>query len=366
MKKTIFSIATTMLSLASFLPAFAGCSEKDGPHEDEYLLEEIPAEPGRIVIAYVRAWSQTMPDPSRMTHINYAFGHVASTFNAVEIDNESRLRSIAALKSVNPDLKILLSIGGWASGNFSEMAASETLRKAFAKDCAAKVAEFGIDGIDIDWEYPTSSAAGIVSSPADKANFTLLMRDLRLALGRDKLLTFATICSAQFINFAGVLPYVNFINIMSYDLGYAPVHNAPLFDTDSEGRKSAIAGTWSCAKSVEAHLRAGVPEGKLVMGMPLYGRGNNVEYPNSINYRDLSGPKEGHSELWDEIARVPYYADENGNMLFGFDNVRSIEEKCDYIVEKGLKGGMYWEYSQDSDDGDLTLAIASKLLQSAE
>ena len=85
-----------------------------------------------VVVAYVTSWSKVMPDPTVMTHINYAFGHVNEQFNGVRIDNEQRLRDIVALKKQQPKLLVMLSIGGWGSGRFSEMAASEENRMAFA------------------------------------------------------------------------------------------------------------------------------------------------------------------------------------------------------------------------------------------
>ena len=115
----------------------------------------------KVVVAYVTSWSEVMPDPQYMTHINYAFGHVNESFNGVKIDNEERLRQIVDLRKQKPELKVLLSIGGWGSGRFSEMAANDEYRRAFAADCDRVVKEFALDGIDIDWEYPTSSMANI-------------------------------------------------------------------------------------------------------------------------------------------------------------------------------------------------------------
>ena len=316
----------------------------------------------RVVVAYVTSWTDVMPDPSVLTHINYAFGGVTPTFDGVRISNEDRLRSLVTLKQQAPDLKICLSVGGWGSGNFSEMAASDSLRDAFAADCARVADAFGLDGIDIDWEYPTQNGAGISSSPDDTKNFTLLMRDLRTALGPDRLLTLATVSTAQYIDFPAILPYIDFVNIMSYDMGWAPKHNAPLYRSDASGKTTPIAGDVTADEAVRAHLAAGVPPEKLVMGMPFYGRGKREAYGDYKNYKDIQGPREGDVEVWDEIARVPYYADSEGTLLLGFENVRSIQEKCNYLLEKGLHGAMYWDYSGDNADLDLAKTIANAIL----
>ena len=164
-----------------------------------------------------------------MTHINYAFGHVNETFNGVRIDNPDRLRMIVGLKAQNPALKVMLSVGGWGSGRFSEMAATSENRLSFARDCKRVVDEFGLDGIDIDWEYPTQSQAKISSSPDDTENFTLLMRDLRKILGKRSLITAATVSTANYIDFRSCVQYMDFVNVMAYDMGGNRGHHASLF-----------------------------------------------------------------------------------------------------------------------------------------
>ena len=345
--KHLLSSLALLACLVAFLPS---CSVR--PEQ----------EPAHVIVAYVTSWTDVMPDPSVLTHVNYAFGGVTRTFDGVRISNPERLRSIAALKQLSPDLKVCLSVGGWGSGNFSEMAASDSLRMAFAADCARVVEEYGLDGIDIDWEYPTQNSAGISSSPDDTKNFTLLMRDLRAALGQDRLLTLASVSTAQYVDFPAIMPFVDFVNIMSYDMGWAPRHNAPLYRSDASGKVSPIVGDVTADEAVQAHLAAGVPPEKLVMGMPFYGRGNRDAYGDFVNYRDIHGPREGDSEVWDEIARVPYYADPEGTLLLGFENIRSIREKCEYLLGQGLRGAMYWEYGGDNADLDLARTIAEELL----
>ncbi len=115
------------------------------------------------------------------------------------------------------------------------MAADENNRRSFAKDCKRVVDEFGLDGIDIDWEYPTSNMAGISASPADKANFTFMMKDIREEIGKDKLLTLATAANARYIDFKGIDPYIDFVNIMSYDMGNPPHHHSGLYRSKYTG-----------------------------------------------------------------------------------------------------------------------------------
>ena len=289
----------------------------------------------RVVVAYVTSWTQTIPDPTVMTHINYAFGHVYDSFDGVRIDNPDRLRMIVDLKKQNPKLRVLLSVGGWGSGRFSEMAASDKNRLLFAKDCRRVVDDFGLDGIDIDWEYPTQSSASISSSPDDTKHFTLLMRDLRKELG-NKLLTCATIASGEYIDFRSCISYIDMVNVMSYDMGNPPYHHSALYPSE-------ITNWMTTSAAIEAHLNAGVPHEKLVMGMPLYGRGKQ-------GYTTEPDSTKGVTERWHEQSMVPYLVDAQGNLVMGFENERSIGIKCQYIIDHRLRGGMYWEYGDEHQE----------------
>ena len=310
----------------------------------------------KVVIAYVTSWSDVMPNPQLVTHINYAFGHVNETFNGVRVANEERLKQIMTLKDQRPDLKILVSIGGWGSGRFSEMAADEQNRLSFAQDCQRIVKEFGLDGIDIDWEYPTSSAANISSSPDDTENFTLLMRDIRQAIGKDKLLTLASVSSAQYINFRAILNDIDFVNIMSYDMANAPRHHSSLY-------RASISGHLTCDDAVKAHINAGIPVERLVMGMPFYGRGGKLL--SNRDFRDIDFNGE-YIEQWNDTAKVPYLINKEGTMVLGYENVRSLSIKCEYILEKGLLGGMYWEYAADNDNADLARTVYEGIMKSSK
>lgn len=304
----------------------------------------------KIVVAYLTSWSDEMPNPDYVTHINYAFGHVNDTFDGVKIDRPERLKEVANQKGT---MKVSLSIGGWTSGKFSEMAASEENRHKFASDCKRVVDEYNLDGIDIDWEYPTSSQAGISSSPDDTSNYTLLMQDIRLAIGDNKLLTLASIASAEFIDFKAIESIVDFVNIMAYDIARPPYHHASLFR--SEKTKGV-----SCQEAVEKHINAGMPPHKLVLGIPFYGHGIG-EIPDFIDYKDIIHLS-GYIKNRDQIAKVPYLTNENGTLVCTYEDAESITEKCCYIIRNGLKGAMYWDYSLDDSQSTLRKAVANGVL----
>ena len=310
----------------------------------------------KIVVAYVCSWTDLrLPDPTLMTHINYAFGHVSKTFDACEVQNEPFLRQVVGLKQQNPKLKVMLSVGGWTSGNFSEMAADARCRMSFAKSCGQIVKEYGLDGIDIDWEYPTSNEAGISSSPDDTKNFTLLMRDLRKVLGKQKLLTCATIADGLYIDFPSAMKYMDFVNIMAYDVANPPKHHTTLF-------RSPLSGRITIEEAVDAHIRNGVPADRLTLGMPLYGRGN---HSNKVldKYMKTGFDDGRYVEHWDEVGQVPYLTDISGKLVWGFDNPRSIAAKCKLIIDRGLLGGMYWETTEDNAQLDLMNTVYLSLMK---
>jgi len=302
-----------------------------------------------IVVAYVTSWTDRMPDPTYVTHVNYAFGHVNDSFDGIRISNPNRLTRLTALKTAHPSLHVLLSIGGWGSGRFSEMAASKDLRRAFAADCRRVIDEFELDGIDIDWEYPTSNAGGISASPDDTDNYTLLMQDIRQAIGQDKLLTLASVASGRYIDFQTIEPTIDFVNIMAYDMGNPPYHHAPLYQSEHVHGGSIDEG-------VKAHIAKGIPEAKLVLGIPFYGRSGIKGAPNFIHYRDILALP-NLTAKWDNDALAPYLVDAEGVFVCTYETPESVAIKCDYIHQHGLLGAMYWEYAGDTDEGTLQQAV---------
>ena len=317
--------------LAMVLPMWAGKHKDNGP----------------VVAAYVTGWNADMPLPdcSVLTHINYAFGKVNDTFDGVIIQRPDRLRQLAELKK-DHKIYIVLSIGGWTAGGFSEMASTDQRRKSFAKDCKRIVRDYGLDGIDIDWEYPSSNEAGITATPEDIDNFTLLMKELRKALGKSYLLSCATIADGRFVDFKAIEPYVDLVNIMMYDVGNPPYHHSSLYRSEMSGRVTA-------EEALKAHLDAGMPVNKLVLGVPFYGR--SVKGFGGTNYGSLV-KRTDVTRMWDDVAKVPYLV-KDGEFVCTYEDAESLAWKCKFIKEKGMRGAMYWEYRCDDEAGTLRHAV---------
>ncbi len=120
----------------------------------------------------------TEEDVRSLDVINLAFG-VLRDGVLFYSDAEEAGAAIRRWKAVNPKLSVLLSVGGWGAGGFSTMAKTEAGIAAFVSSAIDMTKRIGLDGIDLDWEYPTIGSAGIDFAPEDKQNFTALLAALR-------------------------------------------------------------------------------------------------------------------------------------------------------------------------------------------
>ncbi len=305
-------------------------------------------------------------DIMRMTHLNIAFAHVKDS--VVHIADLKLLDRIEIYKRINPDLKVILSIGGWSADGFSQAAMTQEGRETFAKTAMAIVTKWNFDGMDIDWEYPCSDQAGIAYAPEDKENFTLLLEELRKELdthgeviNRKYLLTAAVGGEQYFIDgteMDKVAKILDYVNLMTYDLrgGFTDVtgHHANLGpQTGDENGPSAV-------RTIKLFHDAGVPYDKMVLGAAFYCRmwtGVSSTEDNGLGKKSSTMGtgggdfdvlkanyinKNGYTRYFDEQAQAPYLFD--GKNFISYEDEVSIKAKCDYVKEHGLAGMMYWVY----------------------
>ncbi|KAK6350504.1 hypothetical protein TWF718_003695 [Orbilia javanica] len=264
------------------------------------------------------------------------------------------------LKRANRKLKVMLSIGGWTysqNGDLPSGASTPERRDTFARTAVEMVRDFGLDGIDIDWEYPNDAT--------EAANLVDLLKRVRQYL--DILnprfeISVAVPCGLdqlQKFNITGMDKYLSFWNLMAYDFAgpWSPVsgHASNVYYSETEPASTQ----YSFDKTLE-FLKTFVKPGKLVMGMPLYGRGfANTDGPG----KPYSGGGAGHWEagIWDykdlplagsQVNEDPdiiaaWSYDSAAKLMVSFDTPNVVKWKAQYIKANELGGAMWWDTSGD-------------------
>lgn len=293
------------------------------------------------------------------------------------------IKRLFILKKRNRNLKTLLSIGGWSASNdgkFSAATATKEGRKAFAKSAVKLATDWGMDGLDIDWESP--------SNPEQAEHLVLLLRECRSALDAyaaeqgqsyHYLLTAATPAGPQNyrkMNLTGMDTYLDIWNIMSYDFAGSwdstTGHQANLFaDLDNPLSTKASAN-----QSVRDYIAAGVSPRKINLGVPLYGRsftetrGLGAPYKGTSgkegtwSYRDL--PRPGAKNEYSEKLVASWSYSEDSGELVSYDTVQSIKGKARYILDQHLGGAFFWEASGDKSGSDSLVGTMAASLGSLD
>jgi chitinase len=331
-----------------------------------------------VIIGYVGGYrgliSTDSIDVWRLSHINYAFVDVKD--NRAWLHNEAtdtiNLRKLSELKKINPELKVLISIGGWTwSKNFSDAVLTDTSTQNFASSAVMIVSEYKLDGVDIDWEYPGMIGDSNTYRPEDKQGYTNLFRHLRDdldSLGKithvKYYITTAVGGSQHYIDHTEmdkVQQYTDYINVMSYD--YADGSDSLSNHHTNLYISAGNSNQYSADRSIQAFLAAGVPPSKIVIGIAFYGKGwqmasnaNNGLYQRALKgargggftfLKDSVVDKNGFSRYWDDRARAPYLFNADKKIFISYDDEQSVTEKCKYVKKHHLAGAMFWEYFSD-------------------
>lgn len=302
----------------------------------------------RIVGQYVLG-NPSNVDPYLLDFVVYAFALIQPNLT-LDVYSRRYLQQLADLRLIDPELQVILGIGGWGNDGFSDAALTPQSRYNFAREVKKWVDEYKLDGVDIDWEYPGSSAGGIKSRPQDRENFTLLLQALRDVLGPNAWISVAGIGDATYIknvDIAGIAPIINYFNLMSYDYtagatGAAGAkHQSNLFPSD------VAFNNISTDLYIQNLIAAGMPSEKILLGVASYGRNGATITKTYDQIRQSYINKNGYTVRWDNVAKAPYIVDRNGNFVLSFDNNISIYFKGQYVIDNCLGGIFSWQANMD-------------------
>ncbi|KAI4955483.1 hypothetical protein J4E91_001344 [Alternaria rosae] len=413
LKQALPSVSAT----PSYAPSPPEPTASDTPPES--TNPSIPIHHGYRSVAYYGNWDiyarnfqpQQIP-AERLTHLLYSFAdnkpdgtvfltdtyadaekhYPTDSWNDVGNNVYGSIKQLQILKAKNRNLKVLLSVGGWTYTNTAKhmdgpMATAKG-RQRFASSCVELIRDYGLDGIDVDWEYPTGKEQGRhllallkeIRSLMDEYADTLLYGD---ESGRELkpkfLLTIASPAGEKnykHLPLKEIGAVTDFINLMAYDYAGSwdnqTGHASNLYPSTS----TPLSTPFNTASVLAAYSAAGVPSSKLNLGMPLYGRsftntqGLNTSFSGigtgsfERGVYDFKGlPLAGAQEYYDEEAGATYSYDEASGEFVSYDTVAMALKKVDYIEQQQLGGAMWWEISGDrtDDSGNIVTNVVKKM-----
>nr|XP_035935476.1 chitinase-3-like protein 1 isoform X2 [Halichoerus grypus] len=339
------------------------------------------------LVCYYTSWSQYRDsfgrcypdaiDPFLCTHVIYSFANISNNeIDTWEWNDVTLYNTLNRLKNRNPNLKTLLSVGGWNFGSqrFSKIASKTRSSRTFIKSVPPFLRTHGFDGLDLAWLYPDRR---------DKRYFTRLVKKMKAEFAREaqegtrqQLLLSAAVSAGKVTidsgyDIAQISQHLDFISLMSYDFHGAwrqtTGHHSPLF----RGQEDASSDRFNNVDyAVSYMLRLGAPADKLVMGIPAFGRSFTLASSKTSVGAPISGPglpgrftkEEGilaYYEICDFLRfatvhrltgqQVPYAT--KGNQWVGYDDRESVKNKVQYLRNKQLAGAMVWALDLDDFQG---------------
>ncbi|TFK44697.1 glycoside hydrolase superfamily [Crucibulum laeve] len=328
---------------------------------------------------YGRKFPPSLIPTKDLTHILYAFANLKSDTGEVFLSdtwadqdihypgdswNEEgnnlygNFKAIYKLKKQNRHLKVLLSIGGWTySPSFHPVVINPAARAKFVQSAVKLLEDYGLDGLDVDYEYPTNDAEAI--------GYVALLKELRTALddhakskGADYkfLLTIAAPCGPdnyKKLRIGEMDKSLDFWNMMAYDFSGS-------WDSIANHQANIYGGPINASEAVSYYVSQGVSKPKIVLGIPLYGRSfMNTQGPGTpfsgigpgsweagvYDYRALPLPD---SHVYrDDKTLASWTYDFAKKEMVSYDNEEVAQWKGEYIKNECLGGSMFWELSGD-------------------
>lgn len=335
----------------------------------------------------------------KLTKITYAFANVNSSTGEVFLTDEwadiqfpypgdvasanstllfGNFGQLFKLKQKNRNLKVSLSVGGWSYRfNFKTALATDATRKKFADSSLKLITDLGLDGIDIDWEYPEDEkdAANLVKTAklcrevfdayaAQYANGYHFNIDISAPAGPLRYTV---------MPIAALDPYVDGWNLMAFDYmgpGFSNYtgHLSNVFPSLRNPRTT----DFNTVQAVDYYVSRIASPSKLVLGLPMYGRsfantdglgqrfngsGDGTWEPGTLDYKVL--PLNGSVVYTDKKTISSWSYDNKTRQLVSFDTPEVQQLKAKYLQRQKLGGAWWWDSSSDrTDDKSLVTTVS--------
>ena len=358
MKKLLMTRAAAAAAIlfSGFLPGQS--AQRNSIHGESNLT--------KAVIGYFPSWNRAAFDHTKIDYKNLT--HIVNAFAKPDSDGDLIIPRGFLYPALNAaahknGVKVLMSVGGWGNcEGFPGMASTASKRRRFITQALNFCKKNNYDGMDIDWEF--------VDNGEKSKNFVSLIKELSATLKSQSpplLLSMAApadVYYAQWIKYEVLIGSFDFIGVMTYDF-HGPWsehsgHNAPLYAPANDA-----CGSINDAY-LYAHLTRKIPNKKLLLGIPFYGRsfdcaGLHQEFQNSVYYPYAAIRKirpSGWDSIWDGVAKVPWLRKKDQSKIICYDDVRSVVQKCRYVKAKNTAGIIIWEISLDYYKGSSVLLSA--------
>lgn len=312
-----------------------------------YIEIRSPNPFGYYVVGYMPYYRNLADIPDvkfRMTNaVIYAFYGVNGSGGLTAPSSGSSLADVITKSRAN-NAKVLLGINdgsGDGKTNFKNMASTAAGRNNFIKTLMNLVRANNLDGIDMDWEYPTISDGSDIT-------FTALMKELSDSLHRDG--RYYLSCAITAGKYAGardairneIFPYVDFFNIMAYDDFSTTV---PYRHHSDYALAQTCLNYWLTTR--------GMPAGKAVLGLPAYGRPSGITQSNTVlTYKTILS-QGGNPQLDSAIVSAGGFT----NYTIYYNGQYTVKRKAK-LAKDIAAGVMIWEKGQDAVDNNSLLKAA--------
>ncbi|KZF20522.1 glycoside hydrolase family 18 protein [Xylona heveae TC161] len=363
------------------------CQSNCDPVEVKTCSENTNALDYKRRIAYYELWSATRncdafaPEniaAGALTHINIAFATLDEDFKIIDTLGDLVAR-VSRLKKRYAGLRASIAIGGWSFNDpptqhiFSDMVSTYTNRQTFIDSLVSYLHKYGLDGVDIDWEYPAAIDRG--GAPEDTNNYVLLMSEIKERFAQEDPGWEATITLPSSywylrgFDLPGLQRYISWFNVMTYD-----IHG--MWDQDNEWTGSYLRGHTNLTEieqGLDLLWRNDVDPSNVVMGFGFYGRSFTMSDPNCyqpgcnfsaagiagdctntagiLSYAEVASRNDSlNTNTYYDAAATLKYMTYDGTQWISYDDEQSFTDKKRFLSSHCISGLMIWAIDQDTSD----------------